>query len=504
MQGTFKKAGNSKTPDYYLENTGLEEQNFSAAVGYKKETYGAEVYFSQFNTKLGILKESHIGNLSDLLQAIERGEPSNAANAAFTYDINRPYQDVQHSLLKAKGYWQLGEAGKLEFVYGWQRNIREEYDVRRSESSLPSLQLTLNTHTTEAVFQHKPLGNFTGSVGISTIYQRNTRKYSNFLPQFTGVTAGVFAIEKWRKDRLQLEAGVRYDYKHLLVKTFEGNNNLIKPTYNFNNISGTLGAVYDVGYHLSVGLSATSAWRAPGANELFSEGVHHSAATYEVGDPTLESEQAYNFELSVDYFNNARLNGKLSLYQNYINNFIYLAPLPKPVLTIRGAFPAFEYKQTDAALRGADLSLSYKLVPGLVVESKTSLLFAKNLNTNDYLIFMPANRFSNSLRYEFDHNGQGKRVTETYLSVGGDQVMGQSRVPTKTEQDFAPAPEAYFLLRAEAGTTLHIGKQSFEIGITGNNLLNTVYREYLNKLRYYADEPGRLLMFRVRIPLDFS
>ncbi len=504
LQGTLRKAGNARTPDYYLENTGLEEQNFSAALGYRKEKYGVELFFSQFNTKLGILKESHIGNVTDLLYAIERGRPSNADNAAFTYDIGRPYQDVQHNLLKAKGYWELGEAGKLEFVYGWQRNVREEYDVRRRSSSLPSLQLTLNTHTTEVVFQHKPLGRFSGSVGLNTIYQHNTYQYSDFLPYFTGTTFGAFAIERWQKGKLQLEAGLRYDYKHLLVKRLENNRDLQKPEFDFNNVSGTLGAMYDVGYHLTFGLSATSAWRAPGANELFSNGVHHSAATFEVGDPTLESEQAYNFELSADYYNNARLNGKLSLYHNYIHNFVYLAPQPEPVLTIRGAFPAFKYTQANATLTGADLSLDYTFTPKLKLESKTSLLYARNLDTDDDLIYMPANRFDNSLSYEFGQLGGGNSFYDTYISVGGVYVAEQERIPGGLEQDFAPAPGAYFLVNAEAGTTLQLGKQTIEVGITGKNLLNTVYREYLNKLRYYADEPGRMLMFRIRVPLDFT
>ncbi|WP_276498586.1 TonB-dependent receptor [Pontibacter litorisediminis] len=507
LQGTLRKAGNAKTPDYYLENTGLKEQNFSAAVGYNKEAYGAELYYSHFSTDLGILRESHIGSVQDLLYAIERGRPSNAANAEFTYGIDRPYQHVQHDLLKAKGHWQLGEAGKLEFVYGWQRNLREEYEPRRGGGSLPALQLTLNTHTTEAVFNHKPLGNFFGSVGVSTIYQKNTYEYSDFLPYYTSMTAGVFATEQWKKDRLQLEAGIRYDYRYLQVKKYEeeaeSKRTLIKPEYDFNNVSGTLGAMYDVGYHLTFGLSATSAWRAPGANELFSEGVHHSAATYEEGDPTLTSEQAYNLEFSVDYFSNPRLNGSLSLYHNYISNFIYLAPQPEPIVTVRGAFPAFKYTQADATFTGADLNLDYKIATGLVLESKTSLLYARNLDTDDYLIYMPSNRFDNSLRYEFAAADNGK-LTNAYVSVGGVYVAEQKRVPEKAEQDFAPAPEAYFLLKAEAGTTVHFGNQPIEVGITGNNLLNTVYREYLNKLRYYADEPGRMLMLRVRVPLNFS
>jgi iron complex outermembrane receptor protein len=43
---------------------------------------------------------------------------------------------------------------------------------------------------------------------------------------------------------------------------------------------------------------------------------------------------------------------ELTFYVAKINDYIYLAPLPDPVLTIRGAFPAFQYYQTNARLTG--------------------------------------------------------------------------------------------------------------------------------------------------------
>lgn len=508
LQGTFKKTGNARTPDYYLDNTGFEERSFSAALGYTKKKYGAELFYSQFNTELGILAGSHIGNLTDLNYAIARGRPVGAEEVEFTYDIDRPYQDVQHDLLKAKGYLQTGNAGNLEFVYGWQNNIRQEYDLHGNQST-PALQLNLNTHTAELVWEHAPVGNFSGMVGLSSIYQKNTWDYSSFLPYYTSTTAGAFAIEKWRKDRLQVEAGIRYDYKNLLVQKWETNPStkekyLDEPEYDFNNVSGTLGALYDVGYHLTFGLSATSAWRAPSANELFSDGIHHSAASYEIGDPNLNPEQAYNFEASVNYFGNARLNGELSLYYNFIDDYIFVAPLPEPVLTIRGAFPAFKYRQTDATLKGVDLSLSYHFLPNLAFSAKAAIVRARNTETDDHLINIPADRLSSSLRYELGGLGSAGRFSGAYVSLGGTYVAEQTRVPTKTVEDFAPAPDAYFLLQAEAGTTVHLGKQPLEVGLTGNNLLNSSYRSYLNRFRYFAAETGRLIMFRVKIPLAFN
>ena len=45
-------------------------------------------------------------------------------------------------------------------------------------------------------------------------------------------------------------------------------------------------------------------------------------------------------------------------YANRVHGFIYLRPTA-PVLTIRGVFPGFRYAQTDAQLRGAELTTSW-------------------------------------------------------------------------------------------------------------------------------------------------
>jgi iron complex outermembrane receptor protein len=66
LQGTVKRGGNAKTPAYWLQNSGVEEFNMSAAAGWKKKEKGLELFYSLFNTRLGIFTGSHIGNLTDL------------------------------------------------------------------------------------------------------------------------------------------------------------------------------------------------------------------------------------------------------------------------------------------------------------------------------------------------------------------------------------------------------------------------------------------------------
>ncbi len=125
-------------------------------------------------------------------------------------------------------------------------------------------------------------------------------------------------------------------------------------------------------------LNAGTAWRAPHPNELYSDGVHHGAAAYELGDPNLQTERALNFSLSANWTKPKKFDATFSFYHNRISDFIYLEPQSVPKLTIRGAFPAFHYRQADAALTGFDWTAAVFVLPQLAFESQGAILRAWN------------------------------------------------------------------------------------------------------------------------------
>src|SRR5690606_20879801 len=65
-QGTFKQGGNLKTANYYLNNTAVEETNYSAGLSYRTKAAHFDVYYSRFKTDLGIFAGAHIGSTDDL------------------------------------------------------------------------------------------------------------------------------------------------------------------------------------------------------------------------------------------------------------------------------------------------------------------------------------------------------------------------------------------------------------------------------------------------------
>lgn len=230
-------------------------------------------------------------------------------------------------------------------------------------------------------------------------------------------------------------------------------------------------------------------------NELYAEGVHQSAASFELGDPTLTREQAYNTSATLAYASE-KVDGEVGGYINYIQNYLYLAPAFRYIHTVRGAYPVFNYTQANALFKGLDARVSYRPVPRLTTTTALSLLWAYNESANDYLIYAPPNRWQNSLRLAL-----GPTPSAAYVGLNNTFVARQSRVPVSG--DYAPPPAAYDLWGTEAGTTLRLGRQPFELSLTVTNLLNRDYRDYLNRFRYYTADLGTNVQARVRIPLVF-
>lgn len=499
LQGTLKKSGNINTPNYYLRNTGLEETNFSYGLGYLKEKFGVEMFYSQFNTSLGIFTGSHFGNLTDLRNMIAKAEPDEINKGGFSYNIERPFQRIEHELFKAKTYLKSEKLGKFSLTFARQFNYRSEFDAHglsvRNNPNTPQMALKITTYTSELVLDHKYKGNFFGTVGIFGMYQDNTYSGNYFIPFFKNYQAAIFAVEHWEKNKWLVEAGVRYDYRHLGVELIQ-NSGLQQPefpTFDFHNVSASTGAKYTLNNYFNVGFNAAMAFRTPSVNELFSNGVHHGSASVEIGDRNLKTETAYNLSANLN-FEYEKIKLQVNAYHNFIDNYIYLNPEKPETLTIRGAFPTFRYRQANVIIKGVDVSASYQITKNLSYQGKLAILRAFNYSADTYLILMPPDRYENALRYEWN----SKKLQNNYLAINTLTVANQWRVPENT--DYSNPPNGYTLLNFESGTTIKTKKLDFQIGLSVNNVLNTSYRDYLNRFRYFADEMGRNVMLKVKIP----
>jgi len=509
VQGTLKEAGNFSTAHYYLKNTGLREEDLSLALNYKnkKENFGAEVYYSEFHNKVGIFEGSHVGNVADLDSAFQRSRP--ITPSYFSYTIGRTYQQITHDLLKITSSYTFKKAAKIEAQYSYQQNKRDEYDIDLPYSNdpnilkLPQISFQIGTHALDLLYHQPSKNNFSGTLGVSGATQGNVFRGIRYLvPNFRNYSGGIFAIGRYSKNSWMLEAGLRYDYRWLRVYKLDNNN--LQTYYNtstYQNVTGTIGAAWRANSRLSFTANFGTAWRAPSVNELYINGIHLSAASYEKGDSSLRSERSYNFTLSGKYETEPFF-AEIVLYDNIINNFIYAKPALTPITLISGTYPLFNYTQANVNLKGLDAELRYRPFTGWSVDEKISLVRAWNKTAQDYLIFMPADRFDHSIRYE----GGGSGVSESgereasgswYISGGVLTVLRQMRTPPNS--DYVPPPKGYTLLNASLGYAWPLKKNRLNIELAGYNLANTAYRDYLNRFRYYADDLGINIVLRSKL-----
>lgn len=501
IQGTAKDGGNIQTANYYLSNTGVKEENISLAVGYKSNVWGSDLFYSRFHTDIGIYEGSHIGNISDLERSIASERPL----AAFTPEefkrkIERPNQDVWHDLAKIKGFYHLPNHATIRATAAAQSDERWELDVLRAGKNINSLRFNLETFSGEILYDETNSDKrWKGQFGLTFLDQgnltsgnkvQNPTLTTSLLPNYTLQNTGVFVIERRTTEKWEFDAGLRYDLKEIETHRPKINFSptILRRNNHFTGWSGSVGFKYNWDLFTTSQINISRAFRAPGANELFSNGVHHGAGAFEIGDPTLKGESAANVSFSTNY-KPERWDIELGLYTNQIHNFIYLRPEvingnAVYATTVRGVFPIFTYQQVDARFQGVDFQASYLLTPRLSFQQKTSLVRAFDTQNEQYLVGIPADRFDYSVRYAF-------KKFNHYVSGGITQISRQTRV--EQGSDYAAPPEGYFLVNLNWGMTI----KSFEISLRVTNALNAAYRDYLNRFRYYADDQGRNISLKL-------
>lgn len=492
---TGKWAGDSHTPDYNLSNTGQREWNAGFSTGFTGSKQSFHLDMTSFNTRLGILRGAHIGNLTDLQAALKRDVPF--FTEPFTFEINNPHQRVHHQLLKAKYTLTWQDRHTLKVQYGAQLNQRQEYDIRRgTRNELPALSLNLLSHQVEVANVYQVNARLSHETGVNFAYLNNRNVpgtgVSPLIPNYRSYRPSIYQVSRWKNQYVEWDGGIRYDFQWLQAKYFE-QTTLLTPTHGFHNFALSAGALFWPEHKLNMRINAGWNQRNPQVNELYSNGLHHGSAVIEEGDKNLRPESSLKITPTITFEPRHEWHFEATPYFHSIRHFIYLQPQPEPRLTVRGAFPVFSYEQSNARLLGLDLSAHLSVTSWMHWDSKYYFVRGQNLEENKPLALMPADRWLNAVEIIIPAQRVGRSNEVTFSAY---KVWPQKRY--NPGEDFAPPPPGYFLVDAQLSKGWQWGAQELKVQLGVQNLLNTVYRDYLNRLRYYADETGRNIELRIK------
>ena len=526
FQGTFKKMGDYETPDYIMTNTGFSEHNLSFKAGLNRIDHGFDVYYSFFSNRLGILRSSHAHTAIDVINAIDDEVPNVIED--FSYDINIPSQKISHHLIKVRGFKNF-DFGKLSMRYDFQSNDRKEYDIRRGGRNNPALDLNLQTHSIALDLESKFDNSSNLKSGILARYQKNfpdpSTGVKRIIPDYKKYDFSLYSVyDKSLSDNWFLEAGIRYDFSHIdaykyyrtslwearnydelfpeFVVEDLGLNTLTNPKFTYNNISTNLGARYSIDKSQNIYFNYSISSRKPNPSELFSEGLHHSSARIEIGDLSFTSEVGHNFSLTYNVANE-KSNLTVNSFANYVDDFIYIIPVDL-MPTIAGVFPYWEYKQDDAKLFGFDLKYDRQYFTNFFIGHQISIIKGYERDNDKPLINMPPVNLKNQISYSIPE------LNNLNLSLESEYVFRQNEYPNNNFDVFIPTEDIYATLDTSTPPSAYhllnfassIGFKSenggnYKINLRIENLLNNLYKNYLNRLRYFTHEMGRNIMLSV-------
>jgi iron complex outermembrane receptor protein len=313
----------------------------------------------------------------------------------------------------------------------------------------------------------------------------------SYLLPTTTKTAATFAFaEAPLSERTRLQFGARVEQVDL-----DGTPASDEATSRkFTPVSGSAGVLFDATSAVRIGLTLSSAARAPAQTELFARGPHDGPGTFETGDPTLDIERANSLEASLRVRTDAvRLDG--SVWGAKFDNYIYGQLTGRTcddegtcVDDDSGELRELNYTQLGAKFYGAEAKATFPFAAGSSGRFEGQLLADVVRATLD-------EGAGNVPRIPPYHIGGG-------LSWEGESVDAGVLVKYSGQQDrtaTAETPTAGFTsVDAHLGWRPRFGNSPLEFMLIGRNLTDSTQR---NAVALNKDEvilPGRDVRFLVR------
>lgn len=297
-----------------------------------------------------------------------------------------------------------------------------------------------------------------------------------FVPPNKSQQFGLFTLQEFTAGNLDAEVALRFD-------TAELRADILGLSRSFNNLSGAFGVGYHIG-DLKIGANLSRTGRAPAVEELFSNGPHIATQAFEVGDPLLKSERAWNGELYARY-DTADTAFSLTLYSNRFDNFIYEAETGD----VEDDLPVFQYFQDDAKVWGVEFQGSQKVASFGDVDLKIDAVA-------DYTRAKISGGAGNVPRIPPLRVLGGVEMNSARLDLRGEVEWSDAQ--TKTAP-FESATDGFTLVNATATWRPLTNNRNISLIASANNIFDVVARRSASFTKDFVPLSGRDFRLSARI-----
>jgi iron complex outermembrane receptor protein len=452
IRGSYNTHSDYKVPDgNRVTNTRYNETDFKTGIGYGNSKFSSVLRYNFNQLDLGI-PENGIG------------EQTTNKKPEF------PKQGVFNHIVSLHNHFYLKNSS-LDADIGYIANDRSEFE----DSNVAVLRMKLKTVNYDLKYHLPKLGKIETIVGVQGMHQTNKNSGEEFLiPDAETDDFGVFGTANYEWKSNVIQAGLRFDNRNIAseqngILGEEGYFETLDKT--FNSFNSSLGYKTNLNERLTLRLNVASGFRAPNLAELTSNGVHEGSNRYEIGNSGLKNEQNVQTDLNLEY-KNSHFEFFANGFYNHISNYIFISPNGTTI----NENDVFQYIQDNAKLYGGEFGLHFHPHPldWLHFESSFETVIGQKQN-GDYLPLIPANKWNNSLRTQFDIK---KWVTNGFVTLNMQSTFGKNNV-----SGFETQTKDYTLVNFSFGGKIKFNKMFFDLNFNANNLFDKTYVSHLSRLK---------------------
>ena len=458
----------------YLSDSRMKDMGAKFKLGYNSGKWNLELNYLYSNSRVGIPGHTH---------------DANPVAESFMVDYqdrtkSLPYQKIQNHFGNLKATYFVNSKNKMEFFVNHGYNNLAEFGEK---NYTPAIDMYLNSSSVQARHHWKPTKKLQLLSGIQGILESNENGLTaeeRLIKDSDQYDLGFYSSLSYDLKGVKLNAVVRFDHRAVRSTDFNGD---------YSNLNAAIGlrkqwkgsSVKDLSMHVSSGT------RAPHLSELLSDGVHHGAVRYELGDRNLGSERFVQIDVNYE-FSNEHFSLMVNPYTTVASGYIQLAQVD----SIIDGMEVYKYTAKERVLLyGLETRVHYHphFAHRLHFEVGYSNTFGRELGLvqeGEDLYFMPQARLRSNVRIELSKK---KALGFASVIVQHNYFFNQDRIgPLET------ATDPYHLLQLGCQMKWD-GNWPVQLSFGVRNALNTSYINHMSSLKSLGlMEPGRSLYLNLK------
>mgnify|MGYP006095922815 CR=1 FL=1 len=458
----------------YLSDSRMKDMGAKFKLGYNSGKWNLELNYLYSNSRVGIPGHTH---------------DANPVAESFMIDYqdrtkSLPYQKIQNHFGNLKATYFVNSKNKMEFFVNHGYNNLAEFGEK---NYTPAIDMYLNSSSVQARHHWKPTKKLQLLSGIQGILESNENGLTaeeRLIKDSDQYDLGFYSSLSYDLKGVKLNAVVRFDHRAVRSTDFNGD---------YSNLNAAIGlrkqwkgsSVKDLSMHVSSGS------RAPHLSELLSDGVHHGAVRYELGDRNLGSERFVQLDVNYE-FSNEHFSLMVNPYTTVASGYIQLAQVD----SIIDGMEVYKYTAKERVLLyGLETRVHYHphFAHRLHFEVGYSNTFGRELglvHEGEDLYFMPQARLRSNVRIELSKK---KALGFASVIVQHNYFFNQDRIgPLET------ATDPYHLLQLGCQMKWD-GNWPVQLSFGVRNALNTSYINHMSSLKTLGlMEPGRSLYLNLK------